>query len=546
MASRANPLENPALSLSDPEVWDDVFGDAMYGSNAAGERVSRHTALQVAAIFRGTNLIATTSGKLPCHVKRRTGPLTKERDTEHQAYRLLRRNSRPWQTAYTFRRTITAHAILHGNGYAYILRDKFNRPLELRLLDPTHVSPVLANGELFYVTSIGGNVENPASEFVLVDAADMIHIRGLGFDGIVGYDVIRLASQDIGTEIAATKFAGKFFSNGASGRVVVEVPAAMTETAYGRLQKSWGAMTRGLSNAHKAVLLEEGAKAKSLSIDPAQAQLIESRQFSLTAFANWLGIPPHKLGVQGSKAYGSVVESNQEWLGESVDPWLIEHETEYGLKLLTFEQQERDSHACVIERKALLTTNMAHRAAFYRQLVGVPIMSPNEARNAEDMPSRPDGDEIARPLNMAFGTTDDETPDDETPDDETPDDETTDDDSTRDAGRDSDEQQRKRSAALRTIVVDTVRRMSKRMLMSASRGKTLTDDVVDRSLQPFDALLPVVLDAKSGISVMCSEYVIDATKRHLDSCEPLTGRIDELTDQTVRDTLAAFFPESTP
>ena len=84
------------------------------------------------------------------------------------------------------------------------------------------------------------------------------------------------------------------------------------------------------------------------------------------------------------------------------------------------------------------------------------------------------------------------------------------------------------------------------MLMSASRGKTLTDDVVDRSLQPFDALLPVVLDAKSGISVMCSEYVIDATKRHLDSCEPLTGRIDELTDQTVRDTLAAFFPESTP
>jgi HK97 family phage portal protein len=451
-------LENPNLPLTDANVWSDVFGEGSV--SAAGVAVTHSAALRISAVFRGVNLISTTVGKLPLFVQQRTGDANdKQRDTDHPAYSLCRRKPNPYHSALTFRQTLTAHAILSGNGYAYIDRDGAGRPVALLPLLPDRTYPIRVAGELSYVTDTNGSQ-------TLLPAVDVIHIRGLGFDGLTGYSVFRLASDDFGLSIAQTKFAGKFFSNAATPRVLIEVPGELSDTAYKRLQDSWTRMQQGLENAHKTAILEQAAKATPLSISAKDSQLQESRKFDLVSIANWLGLPVHKIGGEGRTAYASLEQENQSFLDEAIDPWLCAWETELFDKLLTERQKSEDSHEIEFERKALLRTDVSARGEFYQKSVGAPFMTRNEARSRENLSPIDGGDEILTPLNMAAGA---EPPE---PDAKPP-----------ERNAKSPEQ-----AAVRQIAMETARRIVKRMFVAAGRGKEPVDDVVRSSLAPVAEL----------------------------------------------------------
>lgn len=452
--SRAGSLENPNLPLNDANVWSDVFGDGY--ESASGVSVTHASALRISAVFRGVNLISTTVGKLPLFVQRRTGDANdKERATTHPAYALCRRKPNAYHSALTFRQTLTAHAILHGNGYSFIDRDGAGRPVALLPLLPDRTYPVRVAGVLSYVTETNGSQS-------LLPAADVVHVRGLGFDGLTGYSVFRLASDDFGLSIAQTKFAGKFFANAATPKVVIEVPSTLSDSAFKRLQGSWERLNQGLSNAHKTAILEEDAKAKPLSVSARDSQLHESRKFDLVSIANWLGLPVHKIGGDGRTAYASLEQENQSFLDEAIDPWLCTWETELFDKLLTERQKNDDSHDIEFERKALLRTDVSARGEFYQKSVGAPFMTRNEARSRENLSPIDGGDEILTPLNMSAGT--EPEPADEPAD-------------RADVGD-----------PLRQIATETARRIAKRMLIAASRGKEPVDDVVRSSLAPVAAL----------------------------------------------------------
>ncbi len=401
LSALSRSLEDPQLSLTDPDGWDDMFDGG--GRSVSGERVSRRTALTLSALYRGVGLISGTVGKIPCYCWRGTEE-KKERDIKHPSHRLVRWNANPEMTAFTLRETMTAHAILQGGGFAYIKRAPDGTPLRLNLLLPDRTYPVRVNGQLYYVTSIGGTLEDKHSEMVTLFPDEVLHIHGLGFDGLTGYSVIELAKTDFGAAIAKVKHEATFFRDAMTPHIIIEVPKQMTAPAYARLKASWKRSLPGNNRdarLHETALLEEGAKANPIQVSAADAQLIESRKFDLVSASNWLHLPPHKLGGEGRAAYASLEQENQSTLDEAFDPWFVRWELECRRKLLTTEEQESESHFFEFVREALLRSNLAARASYYRMaLGGRPWMLQNEVRRRENMPPVPGGDVMLDPLNM--------------------------------------------------------------------------------------------------------------------------------------------------
>jgi len=499
-------LENPAVSIKD---WDDlaeVFGDE---KSAAGVKVNRKTALKHSAVYRGVNLIATSVAKLALNVWDRK---TREIDREHPAHALLRRRSNPEMTAFVLKQTLIGHAILQGNGYAYILRRGDGTPLELRLLMPDRTFAVRENGQLRYVTTLGGTLE-AGGEPRKLDPGDVIHIRGLGWDGLSGYSVVNLGADELGLAIGGVKYGAKYFKNAVSPSLVLTFPQQLSDKAYARLVANWEKMKAGLENAHKPTILEEGGSLNPFAIDPAKAQLIESRKFDLVAIANLLGLPVHKVGGEGRTAYGSLEQENQSFLDESLDGWLCNIETEAEEKLLTEEEKAEESKSIEFNRQALVKANITQRYAAYRTaLGGAPFMAPNEARARENMPPVEGGDEIPKPLNLGQGGINNDPKKKPTDD---PDVDPADDES-------EDDSQRALRSAHRQLLQDAVRRMCRRLgthlakrdAAAAKAWLATCDaehgDVVREALGPIEAVLQASGELKEW---RLDEWFFDAYRR---------------------------------
>lgn len=389
LVSRATP-ENPRFSLNDPAAWDMFTGGQQ---SSAGINVNYESALTYSPWWRGVNLISRDVAKLPMAIYRRNGE-GKERDTQHPAYRLLRYKPNREMTAFVFRQTLQAHALNDGNGYAFIFRAGDGTPLELVPLLPEKVTPVRENGSLQYVLSVG-------SEMRRIDPSNILHIKGLSFDGLVGYSLWQKAKQSIGLGMASEQFGSRYFSNGAEPRAVIEHPAKLSEKAAANLRNSWNSMHQGIENSHKIAILEEGMKINAFSNNARDAQLLETRQFQIRDIANWLGVPPHKLGDTTRTAFASLEQENQSYLDDAVDPWLVNWEEECREKLLTEEEKVSDSHVIEFIRNALVRADLTARANYYRTaLGGRPWMTQNEVRGRENMNPMEGGDTILEPLNM--------------------------------------------------------------------------------------------------------------------------------------------------
>ncbi|MEO1063735.1 MAG: phage portal protein [Actinomycetota bacterium] len=401
-------LENPSVPLSaidaDSDVWNALTGGA---ESLSGVKVTRRTALGYAPFWRGVNLLARDVGKLPLFVHRRVEEANssgKRRATGHPAFRLLRRKPNPWTNAFHFKQTLTGHAVATGNGYAFIDRDDASVPRDLLQLLPDRCTPVKANGQLWYVVSVGGTLDDDDAELRRVPAENVLHVKGLGFDGLIGYDPIAVHRDTLGKGIGTRRFGAVYFKNAAAPHIVLEHPGTLSDTAFGRLQGGWQTMRSGLDRAHKTAILEDGLKANVLSANADDAQLTEAQQFDLVETANVLGLPPHKLGGEGRTSYNSLEMEQLAYLNESLDPWLIAWEEECWDKLLSERQKERDTHFVEFERKALVRADLRTRAMFYRlALGGQPFMSVNDVRGLENMNPVEGGDEISKPLNMSSG-----------------------------------------------------------------------------------------------------------------------------------------------
>lgn len=399
-------VENPAVPLSAAFEDTDVY-DALAGpKTAAGTRVNRSRALGYSAVWRGVNLIAGDVGRLPFRVYRRQGA-GKEPDTGHQAARVMRRPN-DYMTPFTFRQTIQAHALLDGNGYAYIVREvESARPLELLPLDPGRTWPVRANGELWYVSEAGEPIKGRrrgARNLVKIPATDMLHIKGLGFDGLCGYPVVKVLRETIGAALAARDYGSRFFANDARPGFALEVPANMKPEAVNNLRESWERLHKGVDRAFRMAILRDGVKLTPYGTGSARdAQLMENRGFDAREIANVLGVPPHKLGDPSRTAYNSLESENQSYHDDTLDRWLVAWEQECDQKLLTEAEKEFETHSCEFTRQALLRVNLAARGTYYSQAIQGGWLNRDEVRGFENLNPIPGGhgQQFVLPVNVA-------------------------------------------------------------------------------------------------------------------------------------------------
>lgn len=388
-------LENPSTPLSDPDDWLlDALGA---GPATTGVRVNRKSALTYSAFWRGVNLIAASVAKLPLFVYAREGP-GKRRAPEHPAYYLLRKKPNRFATAARFRETLQGHALTAGNGYAAIFRAGDGTPIELAVLNPDVTYPVRETGTgiVIYVTQVAGQP-------IKLAASDVLHIAGLGFDGLTGYSVLQYARNSLGLGMAAEQYGARFFRSSARPSVLLEHPGSLTDEAQRRLRENWDRMHAGVENAHRTAVLEEGMKANVVSFSAKDAQFLETRQFEIRSVANWLGLPAHKLGDTTRTSFASLEQENQSYLDDSLDPWLVKWEEECWDKLLSEDEKINDTHIVEFLRAALVRADLTARANFFRTaLAGAPWMTRDEVRGAENLNPLPAGQgaELLDPLNM--------------------------------------------------------------------------------------------------------------------------------------------------
>lgn len=370
-----------------------VFG-AIGGSislASAGIDVSAETSLQNAAYFRCVNLIANAVGKTQFCVKQGA-----DEDTGHAANPLLKYWARHHQlSADIFRRTLTIHALLYGNGYARIVREA-GRPARLSILNPHFITPELVNGELRY--RIRNADATDAASGTTVSASDVIHIKGFTNNGWLGIDPIRYwASETLGLAIATQKYASDYYRNGGQ-------PTAYIYSEHPIGQEQWNnfeqrvapTLNSDLHNPHRLPLLEQ-MEIKGTGLNAEQTQLLEARKQSMLEICNMLGIPPHKVGLTQSSAYKSLEEENRAFREDAIEPWLCQFEIEYR-KLLTEAEQESESHTVEANRFDLSRTDLKSRfEALAKGTGGAAFLTPNDARKMNGQKQHPDGDQLHKP-----------------------------------------------------------------------------------------------------------------------------------------------------
>ena len=306
----------PSRASPKNSFWSSPY-NFFFGASSSGKSVSEKTALQTTAVYACVRILAETIASLPLHTYRYS-PGGKEKVLDHPLYHLLHSEPNPEMTSFVFRETLMGHLLLWGNAYAQIIRDGRGRVLGLYPLLP---SKMLVNrtdqGILFY------QYEKDGRTYFLPDT-DVLHIPGLGFDGLVGYSPVAMAKNAIGMAIATEEYGAKFLANGASPGGVLEHPGVVKDP--GKIRVSWNAVYQGSGNAHRVAVLEEGMKFQPIGIPPEQAQFLETRKYQLNEIARIFRIPPHMIGDLEKSSFSNIEQQSLEFVMYTLDPWVIRWE----------------------------------------------------------------------------------------------------------------------------------------------------------------------------------------------------------------------------
>lgn len=391
-------LENPAWSLSDPDAWRNHFDAGMTAET--NESVSVDKALTLSPVWAAVKMISGDCSKLPLKVYRyRTdGSEGKDVDRQHQAWAWINRDGRANAEVSSLQlwRRFYAAALLWENGYIWIDRDDLGRIRGLYNLLPDRTAPYRASsGRLWYVTELAGKLEP-------LPADDVLHLCGLCYQGDRAPVLVEQARHDFGLAIAARKFESKFFANGAQHGGVLQVPPGVTKEARDKVEAAMQEKQSNLDRAFKTLVLRDGYKWFSTTVDPDKAQLIQLDEAKVRDVARWFMLSPSRLGVKESVSYNSEEAAKQDYYDTCLSYWLTATVAEANCKLLTEAERAAGTHVIRYQVNALLWADAATRASIAQGGIQTGRFSPDETRDWEGMNPRPDGlgGRFLRPVNM--------------------------------------------------------------------------------------------------------------------------------------------------
>jgi len=329
---------------------------------SSGVSVTPEVAMRLGVFYDLVRILAEDVAKLPLFLYRRLTPRGKAVAKEHPLYDLIHRAPNPYMTSFELRETVTAHMVAWGNGYIFKEQTSQGRVAALWPLRPDRMKRLKK-------TVDGRDV--PVFEYAFptglterISAERIIHLRGLSFDGEMGYNLHSQARESIGLAVAAERHASSFFANDATPRTILKHPKTLKEDARKNLRESWEDRFRGVDRHHLIAILEEDMDVKTIGIDPEKALLIASREFSVEDMCRWVRMPPHKVGHLKRSTFSNIEHQALEYVVDTLLPWNIRWEQRLGADLLT----EREKGEYFFEHKVegLLRGDFKARMDGYR------------------------------------------------------------------------------------------------------------------------------------------------------------------------------------
>lgn len=355
----------------------------LFGPSTSGKNVNEFTAMQTTAVYACVRILSETLAALPlqlyCYT---TGG--KERVYDHPLYHILHDEPNPEMTSFIFRETLMSHLLIWGNAYAQIIRDRLGRVQGLYPLRPDKMTVCRdESGQIYYIYTKTTD-ENPAIKpygQVPLRKDEVLHIPGLGFDGLVGYSPIAMARNAVGMTMACEEYGASFFENGASPSGVLEHPGVLKDPA--KVRDSWNAVYQGSANAHKVAVLEEGMKYQQIGIPPEEAQFLETRKFQLNEIARLYRIPPHMIGDLEKSSFNNIEQQSMEFVKYTLDPWVIRWEQ--AMQKALFLPEEKKQYFLKFNVNGLMRGDYESRMTGYSIGRQNGWLSANDIREMEDM-----------------------------------------------------------------------------------------------------------------------------------------------------------------
>jgi HK97 family phage portal protein len=383
---RRASIESPTVPLSSSAILEAIG----IQPNATGVSVTEKSALRFGAVWRAVNLISALGGALPLH--------TYQSGTFERRTVQILDNPHPDLTDFEFWRLSYVHRCLWGNSYALKLRAGSGMIRELHPIEPSRVK----------VSNLGSSDANPSGKVFVLDSnlddpltsRDILHIPGLGYDGITGVSPVRLAATTIGLGLAAEEYGARLWSSGSMLGGVLQTEQRLDQVVADRLKASWKAKVAGLSKAHEVAILDAGAKFQPITMHNNDAQFLESRDFQVSEVSRWFGVPPFLLNqTEKSTSWGTGLEQQATgFVKFDLHPvWLKPTEAR-----LTRELCGQGVYA-KYKIEGLLRGDSQARAEFYNVMRNVGAMNADDIRELEDLPPIPGGagQSFLQPLNMA-------------------------------------------------------------------------------------------------------------------------------------------------
>jgi HK97 family phage portal protein len=391
-----------------------LFGD----DYEQDQHMTAHRALSYAPVWNCVSRITGAFSVMPLNIHREQGR-NKTIQTRHSSYDLFRWRPNAYQTPSVFKQQMMCHALLWGNARAYIHKDG-TRPIELIPLLPDSSVSVMSDGEKWH-----GTIATPEArvrlfrgeqiryeDVIWLPDSDVWHIPGLGFDGLEGKSLIKLAKQSWGIGLDAEKHVAKQQKKGYAGGLMLEAPSGAFRNAEDAKEflDHFKKNHEGADNAGTIGLLREGIKANVMAMSNTDAQFIEQRRFNREDAALWF-VMQSILGDSSGNSYASLEQKNLAYRMECLAPWSTKIEEESDLKLLSQSERQRGYYH-KFNDGALLRTEKKATMEFVAAGIAARVLSANEGREFFDLNPYDGGDKYENPNTIARGSQTDTNPDD--------------------------------------------------------------------------------------------------------------------------------------
>ena len=350
-----------------------------------GVQLNNVTAMQYSAVWACIHVLAETFASCKCYLYQKIPDGSRRRAVENPLYDVLTYVAAPNMPAYYLRETMQYHVLSGGNAYAEKVLDSKGEVTQLNMLLPMNVLPVqdYNTGEIYY------NV-NDRGKLYKLPAEKILHIPGLGYNGVIGYRPLAMARRAISLGMSSEELGNKFFENGALATGVLETDKPLKEDAWQRLKEQFRARYEGRSNAGSTMILEGGMKFNRISVNPEEAQFLETRKYQTEEIARFYRVPLHLIQNLEKSTYSNIEQQTIDFYQNTMLPWFVRWEQFMNMRCLT-RRQRQDGYHCEFDMLSMLRGDNQSRANMLHLMRQDGIINADEWRERENMNPLPDG-----------------------------------------------------------------------------------------------------------------------------------------------------------